>query len=139
MRFLLMRKRESETLCENDSNLVKQNGFRMTPKAVKQRSVLFGLILNRAFCPYRFALFWGMKSLGFFFLAKDGEVDVALGMLAQVVQQRVCALDGGIELVVERGIVHQEAQCALVAVHVMRECLHVIQCLVDPCHGALKV
>lgn len=58
----------------------------MTPKAVKQKMFLFRRFLNRPVCAYFWRLSFGMKSLGFFFLAKDGEVDITLGMLTQVVQ-----------------------------------------------------
>lgn len=70
MRRLLMQIRESETLSENYSNLVKQNGFRMTPKAVKQKFILFRWILNRAFCPYFWTLFLASYHSAFSFLPK---------------------------------------------------------------------
>ncbi len=80
MNALLMQKVGSETLLVNVSNLVKQNGFRIAPKAVKQISFLFRWILNRRFFRSFRVSVYGMLSLGFFFLSEDGEMHVTLGM-----------------------------------------------------------
>ena len=43
----------------------------------------------------------------FVFTPKQGEVDVALGVLTQVVKQGVCTLNGRCQLIVKRLVVHQ--------------------------------
>lgn len=64
------------------------------------------------------------------FLSEYGEVDVALRMLTKVNEERVGASHSRVHVVIHGRIVHQLAECSLVAVKAVCEKLHVSDGLV---------
>ena len=54
----------------------------------------------------------------------------------EIGKERIGALHRGVQVVVERLVVHQQAQRTLVAVELGRHLLHIAQSLVDLGHGA---
>mgnify|MGYP000522549311 CR=1 FL=1 len=63
-------------------------------------------------------------------------MDVALGMLAQIVEQRVGAHERLVEVQIELAVVEQQSEGALVAVELGGKLLHIGYGLVDLGHGA---
>ena len=71
----------------------------------------------------------------FIFLTEDREVDVALRMLTEVDDERVGIAHGRAEVVIQRWVVHEQTECAVFAVQLCSELLHVGNGLVNLFHG----
>ena len=71
----------------------------------------------------------------FIFLSEDREVNVALGMLTEVDDERVGIAHGRAEVVIQRWVVHEQTESAVFAVQLCCEVLHVSNGLVNLLHG----
>lgn len=71
----------------------------------------------------------------FIFLSEDREVNVALGMLTEVDDERVGIAHGRVEVVIQRWVGHKQTECAVFAVQLSSELLHVGNGLVNLFHG----
>ena len=66
-------------------------------------------------------------------------MNVALGMLSEVDHQGVGMSHGGVEVVIETGVVHQQSQRSFVAVHLSRERVDVGDGLIHLPHGPVYI
>ena len=70
---------------------------------------------------------------------EDGDVDVALGVLTDIVEEHLGTVEGSVETVVERRIVHEEAEGAVGLAELLGSGLNIGEGTVDLLHGGIDV
>ena len=79
------------------------------------------------------------QSLLLLLLAEDREVHIALGMSLEVIDQTIGALHGMVEAVVQRGVLHEQSQRTLLALHLCHHAVDIAYGAVHTVHSALQI